>query len=90
VTLFWPINIGDLFVPDWLMIFIVFSGFLLILGAKSAIAWHAFHADSLTALLILVVPFYLYFYARKHGVCQIPLNAWYLGYAFFILGGVLT
>jgi hypothetical protein len=63
-------------------------GLAMMCAAQIGIALHAFTGNPIKGLLCILVPFYVYVYARRHQVGIWLLRFWYLGITVFVLGAV--
>jgi hypothetical protein len=69
---------------------IILLGIMLLVGSQLAIAFHAFSRNPLLGLLCLIVPLYVYVYARKHKVGILFMRVWYVAIALLAIGGILS
>jgi len=68
---------------------VLLLGLALIVVSQLVIAFHAFTANPLQGLGCLLLPLYIFVYARKHKVGVLAMRAWYVGVALWIAGAVM-
>jgi hypothetical protein len=64
-------------------------GVALMVVSQLTIAVHAFTVSPLQGLGVLLMPLYIYVYARRHKVGVAAMRAWYAGVALWIVGAVM-
>jgi len=68
---------------------LIVAGFALAFLAQIGMALHAFTGNLIQGLLCLVVPFYVYVYAKRHRVGKMLIRAWYAGLVSAVVGTML-
>ncbi len=68
---------------------VLLLGLVLMLVSQLTIAFHSFTVSPLQGLACLLLPFYIYIYARKHKVGIAAMRAWWAGVALWVVGAVM-
>jgi|LakMenEpi03Aug12_release.lakeMendotaPanAssembly.Ray.scaffolds.fasta_scaffold00370_90 hypothetical protein len=68
---------------------LIIAGYSLLILSMIGIGLHAFTGNPIHGVLCLIVPFYLYVYAKRHPVGRALMRAWYAGIVALIAGTVL-
>ena len=69
---------------------VLMLGLFLVIASQIVIAFHALVVSPLQGLACLLVPLYVFIYARKHKTGIWFMRAWYAGIALWVVGGVLS
>ncbi|MDM0034836.1 hypothetical protein QTI33_22070 [Variovorax sp. J22P271] len=69
---------------------VLILGLLMTIGAQLAVCIRAFTLSPLKGILCLIVPLYVYVFAKRHAVGAWFMGTWFTGIALWIAGAVIA